>query len=173
MAEWLTSEWSSLPSVARLANGEAVCSRLIRGVSHMSRRKLSFALALMVVLFACTAPLDWYAACGCAEQWTGVVGDVGVYWADIKVEDVTPEFLAEKTLAKLKGKSMDLETIRGVGLFFNSSCASVLLEVRCTFWMWAREQELKGIEVQFFEGDGKVNRVTAKYVYSNRGGSRG
>jgi hypothetical protein len=39
--------------------------------------------------------------------------------------------------------------------------------------MWAREQELKGIEVQFFEGDGKVNRVTAKYVYSNRGGSRG
>ena len=96
-----------------------------------------------------------------------------MYWADIKVEDVTPEFLAEKTLAKLKGKPMDLETIRGVGLFFDSSCASVLLEVRCTFWMWAREQELKGIEVQFFEGDGKVNRVTAKYVYSNRGGSRG
>jgi hypothetical protein len=28
----LTSESSSLPSVARLANGKAVCSRLIRGV---------------------------------------------------------------------------------------------------------------------------------------------
>ena len=126
-----------------------------------------------MVLFACTAPLDWYAACGCAEQWTGVVGDVGVYWADIKVEDVTPEFLAEKALAKLKGKPLDLETIRGVGLFFNSSCASVLLEVRCTFWMWAREQELKGIELQFLEEDGKVNGVTAKYVYDRRGGSNG
>ena len=32
MIEALTSESSSLPSVARLANGEAVCSRLIRGV---------------------------------------------------------------------------------------------------------------------------------------------
>jgi len=96
-----------------------------------------------------------------------------VYWADIKVEDVTPEFLAEKTLAKLKGKPMDLETIRGVGLFFNSSCASVLLEVRCTFWMWAKEQELKGIELQFVAGDGKVNDVIAKYVYGKRGGSRG
>jgi hypothetical protein len=31
-AECLTSESSSLPSVARLANSEAVCSRLIRGV---------------------------------------------------------------------------------------------------------------------------------------------
>ena len=32
----LTSESSSLPSVARLANGKAVCSRLIRGVRpHM------------------------------------------------------------------------------------------------------------------------------------------
>ena len=140
--------------------------------SPMNRKVLYLPLAVGA-LFACTAPLDWYAACGCAEEWTGVVGDVGVYWADIKAEDVTPEFLAEKTFAILKGRSMSLEQIRGVGRFFDSSCASVLLEVRCTFWMWAKEADLKGIELQFLEKDGIVSGVTGKYVYSKRGGSRG
>lgn len=153
----LTSTWSS---------------RALDGVNPMKRVAFFSLPTTLAALFGCTSSLGWYAACGCAEEWTGVVGDVGAYWADMKPEDVTPRFLAEKTLARLQGQSLSLETVRGVGQFFDASCARVLLEIRCTFWLWAKGDELRGIELQFVEEDSKVGGVIGQYVYGKRGGSR-
>ena len=61
----LTSESSSLPSVARLANGEAVCSRLIRGVrstmpslSLPSTRTIRENVAVLLTYSFSRAPLE-------------------------------------------------------------------------------------------------------------------
>lgn len=142
--------------------------------SPQGRRRTRFLSVptALAALFGCTSPLGWYAACGCAEEWTGVVGDVGVYWADIKAEDVTPDFLAERTLARLRGQPFGLGTVRSLGRFFDSSCTSVLVEVRCTFWLWDNDDKLRGIELQFVRAAGTIADVKGQYVYGKRGGNR-
>jgi hypothetical protein len=154
----------------------AIASPFQCGSHHSASMKRTRFICLptaLAALFGCTSPLGWYAACGCAEVWSGVVGDVGVYWADMRADEVTPDFLAEKTIARLHGQSSSLETVRTTGIFFDSSCASVLLEVRCTFWLWANGDELRGIELQFVDTDGKVTGVVGQYVYGKRGARRG
>src|SRR5262245_54834218 len=137
-------------------------------------RFLSIPMALAALL-ACTSPLQWNAACACAEFWTGVVGDVGVYWGDMKEEDVTPEFLAAKTLDKLRGRDVDLKQIRSVGPFFDSSCIRAMSEVRCVFWLWNKgDRDMRGIELRFLSDPSrKITGVTGEYVYGQRNDPKG
>jgi hypothetical protein len=95
---------------------------------------------------------------------------VGVQWSDITAEDVTPKFLEDKTLSKLKGRSATLENIRGLGPSFASSCIWALSEVRCQFWLWTKgEDEMKGIELHFLtDEDHKISGAVGTYVYSQR-----
>lgn len=56
----LASESSSLPSVARLADGRAVCSRLIRGVSPRAMdRRTNIAASLLTLLTGAYAMVYW------------------------------------------------------------------------------------------------------------------
>jgi hypothetical protein len=133
-------------------------------------RFLSVPTAL-AALFGCTSPFGWNAVCGCAPVWTGVAIDLG---GNIKEEDLTPNFVAERTLARTRGQPLYLQTVRDLGPSFDSACTQVMLEIRCTFWLWAKGDELRGIELQFADEDySHVSDVTGQYVYTKRGGNRG
>jgi hypothetical protein len=101
-----------------------------------------------------------------------VLSNLDAYSADLAAEDVTPEFLAEKTLGKLKGRPANLDTVRNLGPTFDSSCLYVLSELRCRFWLWEKEKDIykdtdiRGIELRFLASqDWKVQAVEGLYIY--------
>jgi len=99
-----------------------------------------------------------------------VLGDLKVPWDEMKEEDVTPEFLAAKTLAQVRGQPERLETMRSLGPFFDHGCSYSLRQTRCVFWMWESEGEkLRGIELRFeSDQEGRIVGTTGRYVYDTR-----
>lgn len=100
-------------------------------------------------------------------MWEWVARDLG-HPRSIGEEAMTPQFVAAETEKRLKGKPLNLETIRGIGPHFDSSCIRrSLVEVRCTFWMWTFEDQHRGIELQFErdEHGHNVGHVRGQYIY--------
>ena len=108
----LTSESSALPSVARLANGKAVCSRLIRGVSATSmKRSAVIAVGVGLVMFAaifCSAALLLNAAPALYPRGTG--------WGALIIASV-PFFAAGFTTGRWSGeRSVLIRSLLGATL---------------------------------------------------------
>lgn len=123
--------------------------------------------AALAVLFGCTSSFSWNAVCGCAPLWTSLAIDLGEQVTD---EELTPDYVAQRTLARLRGQPLYLQTVRALGPTFDSGCTEVMVEVRCTFWLWADADDLRGIELQFADEDfSHVSGVTGRYVYTERG----
>ncbi len=106
-----------------------------------------------------------------------VAFELGLDGYSIRDDAMTPEFVAAATLKKVQGKPFHLDTVRGLGMTFDSSCTSDgWHRLGCRFWMWSFEEQHRGLELRFgrSETDGTIATVSVQYVYeSDEDQSRG
>jgi hypothetical protein len=84
----------------------------------------------------------------------------------MREEELTPELIAAKTSERLKGSALSLDNVRSLGISFEQGCIYALAEVRCSFWLWRRNDETRGIELLFSTDERRnIVAVEGNYVY--------
>lgn len=142
----------------------------------MTRSRRRYLGLATCIIAACGGSSVWETACGCGKATENLALDLQIpdpYAYSFEQPD-TLQQVHDRVWRKLleQNEPVSLGSVRAIGRTFDESCVrrSVEVYVRCTFWLWHRPNELRGIEVTVTPHEElalPTDHVAVKYVSGN------